>query len=177
MFFILPGFAELGEPGRALEAEIKGYAKKTGMRIVGPNCLGISYSVSGLNATFAAAMINKGRVAFLSQSGALCTAMLDFSRLTGFGFSAFVSVGSMLDVDWPDLIEFFGNDKNTTAICIYMETVGDAKRFLAACQKVSPTKPIIVIKAGRSAAGAKAASSHTGSFFFLNNYFIFFFFY
>jgi acetyltransferase len=111
-------------------------------------------------------MINKGRVAFLSQSGALCTAMLDFSRLSGFGFSAFVSVGSMLDVDWPDLIDFFGKDENTTAICIYMETVGNASRFLAACQRVTPKKPIVVIKAGRSAAGAKAASSHTGYYFF-----------
>lgn len=157
------GFAEMGEPGRKLEAEIMSYAKPAGMRIVGPNCLGVSYSPSGLNATFAADMIAKGKVAFFSQSGALCTAVLDYSRKAGFGFSAFVSVGSMLDVDWPALIEYFGNDEGTSAICIYMETVGKAKPFLEACQKVSQKKPIIVIKAGRSAAGAKAAASHTGA--------------
>lgn len=157
------GFAEMGPPGRALEAQIKECAQASGMRIVGPNCLGVSYSVSGLNATFAASMINPGRVAFLSQSGALCTAMLDFSRLSGFGFSAFVSVGSMLDVDWPALITYFGQDSHTSAIVIYMETVGNAGRFIAAAQAVTPRKPIVVIKAGRSAAGAKAASSHTGA--------------
>jgi acetyltransferase len=163
VIIVSAGFAEMGEPGRALEREIMSYAKPVGMRVVGPNCLGLSYSASGLNATFAADMIHKGSVAFLSQSGALCTAMLDYSLKAGFGFSAFVSVGSMLDVDWPDLIEFFGEDANTSAITIYMETVGKAHRFLEACQKVTPKKPIVVVKAGRSAAGVKAASSHTGA--------------
>lgn len=157
------GFAEMGEPGRKLEREILSYAKPAGMRIVGPNCLGVMYSPSGLNATFAADMITNGKVAFLSQSGALCTAVLDYSLRAGFGFSAFVSVGSMLDVDWPALIEYFGHDESTSAICIYMETVGKAKPFVEACQKISKVKPIIVIKAGRSAAGAKAATSHTGA--------------
>ncbi|KAH7825864.1 acetyl-CoA synthetase (ADP-forming) [Monocercomonoides exilis] len=157
------GFAEMGEPGRALEREIMSIAKPVGMRIVGPNCLGLMSSSSGLNATFAADMVNDGSVAFFSQSGALCTSVLDYSKQVGFGFSAFVSVGSMLDVDWPTLIDYFGNDEKTSAICIYMETVGKAKPFLEACQRVSKKKPIVVIKAGRSAAGKKAASSHTGA--------------
>lgn len=157
------GFAEMGAPGRELERQIMSYAAPAGMRVVGPNCLGVMYSPSGLNATFAADMIKPGKVAFFSQSGALCTAVLDYSRKADFGFSAFVSVGSMLDVDWPALINYFGDDEGTSAICIYMETVGKAKPFLEACQRVSQKKPIIVIKAGRSAAGAKAAASHTGA--------------
>ncbi|KAK2959199.1 acetyl-CoA synthetase [Blattamonas nauphoetae] len=157
------GFAEMGEPGLKLEAEIMSYARPVGMRVIGPNCLGVSYSSSGLNATFAADMISPGKVAFLSQSGALCTSVLDYSKKVGFGFSAFVSVGSMLDVDWCDLIEFFGEDSNTSAICIYMESIGNPKRFIEACQKVTPRKPVVVVKSGRSAAGKKAASSHTGA--------------
>ncbi|KAJ4462095.1 acetyl-CoA synthetase [Paratrimastix pyriformis] len=156
------GFAEMGAPGRALEAEIMQHCARTGMRVVGPNCLGCA-SVSGLNATFASSMINRGKVAFFSQSGALCTAVLDYSRKAGFGFSAFVSIGSMLDVDWGDLIEYFGQDEGTSAIVMYMESVGNAKKFVEVCQRVTPRKPVIVLKSGRSDAGAKAASSHTGA--------------
>ena len=102
-------------------------------------------------------------MAFISQSGALCTAVLDWSLKENVGFSSFVSIGSMLDVNWGDLIDYFGNDPRTNSIVIYMESIGDARSFLSAAREVSLTKPIIVIKAGRTAAAAKAAASHTGS--------------
>ncbi len=133
------------------------------MRIIGPNCLGVMNPVSGLNATFANSMARPGNVAFISQSGALCTAVLDWSMRENVGFSGFVSIGSMLDVNWGDLIDYFGNDPRTHSIVIYMESIGDASSFLSAAREVSLTKPIIVIKAGRTAAAARAAASHTGS--------------
>jgi len=102
-----------------------------------------------------------GNVAFISQSGALCTAVLDWSLRENVGFSSFISIGSMLDVNWGDLISYYGNDPKTSAIVIYMESIGDASSFLSAAREVSLTKPIIVIKAGRTAAAAKAAASHT----------------
>ena len=108
-------------------------------------------------------MARPGNVAFISQSGALCTAVLDWSLRENVGFSAFVSIGSMLDVNWGDLIDYFGNDPRTHSIVIYMESIGDARSFLSAAREVSLTKPIIVIKAGRTAAAAKAAASHTGA--------------
>src|SRR6202000_276804 len=104
-----------------------------------------------------------GNVAFISQSGALCTAVLDWSLQENVGFSAFVSIGSMLDVSWGDLFDYFGSDPRTKSVVIYMESIGDARSFLSAAREVSLTKPVIVIKAGRTAAAAKAAASHTGS--------------
>src|SRR6184192_1039255 len=133
------------------------------MRIVGPNCLGLMSPLTGLNATFAATMAKPGSVGFLSQSGALCTAILDWSLRENVGFSAFVSLGSMLDVGWGDLIDYLGDDPRTRSVTIYMESVGNARRFLSAARQVALTKPIIVIKAGRSEAAAKAAASHTGA--------------
>ena len=133
------------------------------MRVIGPNCLGVMNPLTGLNATFASAIARPGSVAFISQSGALCTAVLDWSLKEMVGFSAFVSVGSMVDVGWGDLIYHLGNDPKTRSIVIYMETIGDARAFLSAAREVALTKPIIVIKAGRTAAGGKAAASHTGS--------------
>jgi acetyltransferase len=133
------------------------------MRIIGPNCLGIMSPVSGLNATFALGMARKGKVGFISQSGALCTAVLDWSVTENVGFSHFVSVGSMLDVGWGDLIYYLGDDPNTESIVIYMETIGDARSFLSAARSVASTKPIIVIKPGRTEGAARAAASHTGS--------------
>ena len=108
-------------------------------------------------------MARPGSVGFISQSGALCTAILDWSLKENVGFSAFVSLGSMLDVSWGDLIHHLGDDPNTKSIVIYMETIGDARAFLSAAREVALTKPIIVIKPGRTAAAAKAAASHTGS--------------
>ena len=134
------------------------------MRLIGPNCLGVMRPHRGLNATFAAQIARPGTVGFLSQSGALCTAILDWSLRVHVGFSAFVSIGSMLDVGWGDLIDYLGDDPYTKCIVIYMESIGDARSFLSASREVALTKPIIVIKAGRTAAAAQAAASHTGSF-------------
>jgi acetyltransferase len=160
---ISAGFKEIGERGAALEQEILREARNGQMRIVGPNCLGVMSPHHGLNATFANSMARPGRLGFISQSGALCTAILDWSHREMVGFSAFVSVGSMLDVGWGDLIQYLGDDPQTHSIVIYMESVGDARSFLSAAREVALSKPIIVIKPGRTAAAAKAAASHTGA--------------
>ena len=124
-------------------------ARRGRMRIIGPNCLGVMSPLTGLNATFAAGMALPGKVAFLSQSGALLTAILDWSLRERVGFSAFVSLGAMLDVGWGDLIDYLGDDPRTRAIVLYMESIGDARAFLSAAREVGLTKPIIVIKAGQ----------------------------
>ncbi len=160
---ISAGFKEVGAEGAKLEQQILEQTRKSGMRIVGPNCLGVMNPISGLNATFAAGMAHKGNVAFISQSGALCTAVLDWSFKANVGFSAFVSIGSMLDVDWGDLIYYLGDDPHTESIVIYMESIGDARSFLSAAREIALTKPIIVIKPGRTEGAARAAASHTGS--------------
>jgi len=160
---ISAGFKELGPEGLALEQQVLAEASKGGMRIIGPNCLGLMSPLSGLNATFARGMALAGNVGFISQSGALCTAVLDWSLRAQVGFSAFVSIGSMADVGWGDLIDYLGQDPRTRSILLYMESIGDARAFLSAAREVALTKPIIVIKPGRSAAAAKAAASHTGS--------------
>lgn len=160
---ISAGFKELGEPGLKLEQEILSHARLGKMRIIGPNCLGVMNPIYGLNATFAAGMALPGNIALISQSGAMCTAILDWSFQERVGFSAFVSIGTMADVDWGDLIDYLGDDPKTQSILIYMETVGDPRSFLSAAREVALEKPIIVIKSGRSQAAAKAAASHTGS--------------
>ena len=157
------GFKETGPEGARLEAEVLQVARAAGMRILGPHCLGVMRPPTGLNATFAGAMARPGNVAFVSQSGALLTAILDWSVREAVGFSAFVSVGSMLDVGWGDLIDFLADDPRTRSILLYMESIGDARAFLSAAREVALTKPIIVIKAGRTAQAAQAAASHTGS--------------
>lgn len=160
---ISAGFKEIGEEGVQLEQEILKKARQAKMRIIGPNCLGVMSPITGINATFAKGMALPGNVGFLSQSGALCTSVLDWSLREHVGFSAFVSIGSMLDVNWGDLIYYLGDDPHTNSIVIYMESIGDAGAFLSAAREVSLSKPIIVIKAGRTAAAAKAAASHTGA--------------
>lgn len=160
---ISAGFREAGAEGVELERRVLEQARRGGMRVVGPNCLGVMRPHVGLNATFAAAIAMPGNVAFLSQSGALCTAVLDWSLERRIGFSAFVSTGSMLDVGWGDLIDYFGDDPRTQSIVIYMEAIGDARSFLSAARAVALRKPIIVLKAGRTAAAAQAAASHTGA--------------
>src|SRR5262245_24804274 len=160
---ISAGFKELGSEGIVLEHEIQTSLRGSKMRLIGPNCLGVMNPLIGLNATFAADIARSGKVAFISQSGALLTAILDWSLRELVGFSAFVSTGSMLDVGWGDLIDYFGADPHTGSILLYMESVGDARSFLSAAREVALTKPIIVIKAGRSEAASKAAASHTGS--------------
>ena len=163
VIIISAGFKEVGPEGVALEEEILKIAQKGKIRVIGPNCLGVMNPQSGLNATFAAAMANPGNVGFISQSGALCTSVLDWSLRENVGFSAFVSIGSMLDVGWGDLIYYLGNDPKTKSIVIYMESIGDARAFMSAAREVALTKPIIVIKPGRTEAAAEAAASHTGS--------------
>jgi len=163
VIIISAGFKELGPEGLALENEVLKRARKANIRIVGPNCLGIMNPLVNFNATFAATMALKGNIAFISQSGAMCTAVLDWSLKQKIGFSAFVSIGSMADIHWGDLIDYLGRDPNTKSILMYMETIGDAKAFLSAAREVVLNKPIIVIKAGRTEAAAKAAASHTGS--------------
>ncbi len=160
---ISAGFKELGPEGEKLEQEILRHARRGRMRIIGPNCLGVMSPLTGLNATFAAAMARPGSIGFISQSGALLTAVLDWSLRELVGFSAFVSIGSMADVGWGDLIDYLGNDPRTRSIILYMESIGDARSFLSAAREVALSKPLIVIKAGRSEAAAKAAASHTGT--------------
>jgi acetyltransferase len=160
---ISAGFRENGHEGVKLEDQIREQLRGGGMRLIGPNCLGVMNPLLGLNATFAKDAPKAGNVAFLSQSGALLTAILDWSHQQKVGFSAIVSTGSMLDVGWGDLISHFGDDPHTHSILLYMESVGDARSLLSAVREVALSKPIIVIKAGRSEAASRAAASHTGA--------------
>ena len=160
---ISAGFAELGPEGKALEHKVREVLASGNLRLIGPNCVGVMNPRTGLNATFAQSNALPGNIAFLSQSGALCTAVLDWSRRENVGFSGVVSVGSMLDVNWGDLIYHYGDDGYTSSILIYMESIGDARSFLSAAREVALRKPIIVIKPGRTEAARKAAASHTGS--------------
>lgn len=163
IIIISAGFKEMGEAGQKLENEILKYAHGQGLPIIGPNCLGVMNPICGLNATFAKGIALPGNIAFLSQSGAMCTAVLDWSLKEKVGFSAFVSLGSMIDVNWGTLIDYLGSDPNTHSLLLYMETVGDARAFMTAAREVALEKPIIIIKAGRSQEAANAAASHTGS--------------
>lgn len=163
VIIISAGFKEVGPEGVELERQVLEKAREYGIRVVGPNCLGIMNPVGRMNATFAAGIANPGRVGFISQSGALLTAILDWAAHENVGFSSIISLGSMLDVGWGDAIDYLGDDPNTDSIVIYMETIGDARAFLSAAREVALTKPIIVIKPGRTAQAAKAAASHTGS--------------
>jgi acetyltransferase len=160
---ISSGFKESGAVGAELEQHILEQARRGKMRIIGPNCLGVMCPLTGLNATFASTMARPGHVGFISQSGALCSAVLDWSLGENVGFSAFISIGSMVDVSWGDLIDYLGGDSQTMCIAIYMETVGDARSFLSATREVALTKPIIVLKAGHTQAATRAAASHTGA--------------
>jgi acetyltransferase len=158
---ISAGFKESGPAGVELEKQI--LERRGKMRIIGPNCVGVMLPHIGLNATFAKPLALPGNIGFISQSGALCTAILDWSRSTQLGFSAFISIGSMADVSWGDLIDHLGDDPHTRSILLYMESVGDARSFLSAAREVALTKPIIALKVGRTGAAAKAAASHTGA--------------
>lgn len=157
------GFREVGAHGASLEREAMEEARKGSLRVIGPNSLGVMCPSTNLNATFAQGMARAGSVAFLSQSGALGTAVLDWADREQVGFSTFVSLGSMPDVGWGDLIDYLGNDSRTRSILIYMESIGDAGAFLSAAREVAMTKPILVIKAGRTPEGARAAAAHTGA--------------
>jgi acetyltransferase len=160
---ISAGFKETGSEGEKMSKEILAIAQKYNIRLIGPNCLGFIKPSLHLNASFASKMALPGKIAFISQSGALCTSILDWSVKNNVGFSHFVSIGEMLDVGFHDLIDYFGEDKNTSSILIYMESLTDARKFMSAARAVARNKPIILLKVGRSEAGAKAARSHTGS--------------
>lgn len=157
------GFRDMGPEGVEQGPRILEQARKARMRVLGPASLGVMCTATGLNATCAPAMALRGTVGFVSQSNALSTAVLDWSLGDLVGFSAFISVGNMVDVGWGDLIDYLGNDPNTRAIVIYMESIGDARSFLSAAREVALSKPIIVIKAGRTPEAAEASLSHTGS--------------
>ncbi|MDP8908714.1 MAG: acetate--CoA ligase family protein, partial [Chloroflexota bacterium] len=156
------GFRARGPEGAALEQEMLEHARRGGMHILGPDSIGIMVPGARLNAALAGAMARPGSVGFVSQSGALGSAILDWSFRVNVGFSAFVSVGAMLDVGWGDLIDYLGDDEQTQSIVIYMESIGDARSFLSAAREVALTKPIIVLKAGRTDAAARIAATHTG---------------
>ncbi|HME41726.1 MAG TPA: bifunctional acetate--CoA ligase family protein/GNAT family N-acetyltransferase [Syntrophorhabdales bacterium] len=160
---ISAGFKEIGEEGRRLEIEIEGTRKKYGIRILGPNCLGFVRPPIGLNATFLKGDPPSGNIAFISQSGALGSAIVDWAVSAGIGFSFFASVGSMLDIDFGDLIDFLGDDYPTKSILLYMEGIGDAKKFMSAARAFARRKPIIILKPGRHTESARAAQSHTGA--------------
>lgn len=157
------GFKEVGIDGAKMEAQLLEIAKQYGIRFIGPNCVGTMDLFSGLNSTFIDGMPKKGGIGFLSQSGAVCGAVVNLFIDKGVGFSYFVSLGNEADVNETDIIEFLGQDENTNVIAAYIEAIQDGERFIRAVKEVSRQKPIVLIKAGRSAAGAKAVSSHTGS--------------
>ena len=163
IIIISAGFKEIGAQGKALEERIVELKRKYNLRIIGPNCLGIIRPDVCLNATFANKMPKSGNIAFISQSGALGTAILDWATHENIGFSNFVSVGSMIDVDFGDLIDYFGTDPKTRSILMYIEGITDARKFMSASRHFARTKPIIVVKAGKFGESAKAAASHTGS--------------
>ena len=164
IIFMSAGFKEIGEEGRILEAEIKAEIRKhDGMRVIGPNCLGIIVPGLKLNASFAAYMPKAGNIAFISQSGALCTSVLDWAIEGKIGFSQFVSVGNGIDVEFGDLIDYFGEDENTGCIILYIESIQNPRKFMTAARAFARKKPIIVYKAGRFPESAQVAASHTGA--------------
>ncbi|HUI22779.1 MAG TPA: bifunctional acetate--CoA ligase family protein/GNAT family N-acetyltransferase [Nitrososphaerales archaeon] len=160
---ISAGFREIGAEGAKLEAEISAIRAKYGFRILGPNCVGFARPSVRLNATFLKDSPEPGSIAFISQSGALGSAILDWATVSHVGFSLFASMGSMLDLDFGDLIDFLGTDPNTRSIIVYVEGIGNAKKFMSAARGFARTKPIVVLKAGKYTTGAKAVQSHTGA--------------
>jgi acetyltransferase len=158
------GFKEIGEKGLKLENDIKEIKSNfSKMRIIGPNCLGIIIPKMNLNVSFAPDTPKKGNIAFISQSGALCTSVLDWAKQENIGFSNFVSIGNTIDVDYGDLIDYFGEDEETKSILLYIESITNSKKFMTATRAFARTKPIIVYKAGRFPESAAVAASHTGA--------------
>ena len=157
------GFSETGETGRALQAEALATARKHGLRLLGPNCLGLMRTDAGLNATFSPVAALPGKLALLSQSGAICTAILDWAKPSGVGFSSVVSLGAAADVDFGELLDFLIADPATDAVLMYVEGIRDARRFISALRAAARAKPVVVLKVGRHASGTRAAASHTGA--------------
>ena len=160
---ISAGGKETGVQGLLLEQEIKRAASVGKIRVLGPNCFGLMVPAAKLNASFSAGMPGNGNIAFVSQSGGVCAAILDHSFKEKIGFSHFVSIGSMLDVDFGDVIDFLGHDPKTRSILLYIEHLSNVRKFISAARAVSPIKPILALKVGRSPAGIRAAGSHSGA--------------
>ncbi len=160
---ISAGFREAGAEGALLEAQLKKIIKKYGIRVIGPNCLGIISTSAKMNASFAAEYPKRGGVSFISQSGALCTSILDWAATENVAFDKFVSTGNKVDITEADLLEYMKYDPATKIIGLYIEGIEDGKEFMRTSQKASKIKPIIALKSGKTSPGAKAASSHTGA--------------
>ncbi|MEM2351508.1 MAG: GNAT family N-acetyltransferase [Thermoproteota archaeon] len=163
VIIVSSGFRETGLSGRALEEEIRRIKSRFGLRIIGPNCLGILHPSIKLNATFANRMAKPGHITFISQSGAICASVLDWAEAANVGFSAVVSLGNTIDVDFADLIDYFGIDPETRSIILFIESINDPGKFLSAARRFAATKPIIAIKAGKTMEGIRAAFLHTGA--------------
>ncbi|MEM4267643.1 MAG: CoA-binding protein [Candidatus Woesearchaeota archaeon] len=157
------GFGELNEEGRRLQEEVVKKATAGGMRLIGPNCLGVIRTSNNMNASFAPSMPPKGRIAFISQSGALADSIIDWALRDRYGFSTVISYGNGADLDASDFLEWLGEDNETNAIAMYIEGLKDGRKFINVAKKVVQKKPVVVIKAGKSESGQKAVSSHTGS--------------
>lgn len=162
---ITAGFGETGDAGRAREVRLRDKARRAGMRLMGPNCLGLINTDPEvrLNASFAPAIPPAGPIAFASQSGALGLAVLEYAAMRALGISSFASIGNKADVSSNDLLEYWETDPRTAAVLLYLESFGNPKKFREIARRVSATKPIVALKAGRSRSGARAASSHTGA--------------
>src|SRR6476620_2554878 len=155
--------AVLGHGPGSLAEEAEHAAQKYGMRLIGPNCLGIMMPCANLNASFSAHMPDKGNLALISQSGAIAAGMVDWAAQRAVGFSGIVSIGDQLDVDIADLLDYFAMDQKTQAILLYIEAIKDARKFMSAARAAARIKPVVVVKSGRMAQGAKAAATHTGA--------------
>ncbi|MBI5575004.1 MAG: acetate--CoA ligase family protein [Deltaproteobacteria bacterium] len=160
---ISAGFKEVGGAGAGRERELRDVARNASVRVLGPNCLGLINTHARLNASFSAGTPPSGAISFFSQSGALCTAILDWAIGENVGFSKFVSLGNQADISQSDVMEYLANDPDTRVILGYVESIEDGMRFLRVSREVTARKPVILVKAGSTAAGARAASSHTGS--------------
>jgi acetate---CoA ligase (ADP-forming) len=160
---ITAGFKEVGAAGAELEARAASYCRKKGMRLLGPNCLGLINTENNMNASFAAHMPKAGQISVLSQSGALCTAILDWSEGRGIGLAKLISIGNKADICETDLLEMLADDPQTKVIVCYLESINSGDAFIKVAEQVSMKKPVVILKAGTTAAGGKAASSHTGS--------------
>ena len=160
---ISAGFSEIGDEGIRLQQQVLDAARPYNLRVVGPNCLGLLVPGLGINGSFAHIGARKGGLAFISQSGAILTSMLDWANTRGVGFSSMLSLGNMTDVDIGDLLDYYAIDRHTTAVLLYAEGITDARKFMSAARGCARAKPVIVVKSGRHPAGAQAASSHTAA--------------
>jgi len=163
VIIISAGFKEIGGVGIVLEKEMKKIAEKYNIKIIGPNCLGILDSINNLNASFANGMVKKGSIGFISQSGAICTAMLDWADLNNIGFSKFISLGNKSVVTEIEMLEYFKNDRKTETVLAYLENITDGKKFMKVAAELIKIKPLIILKPGKSKASQKAMQSHTGA--------------